>query len=239
MSIFNENNKIIDIVEHDSNLLSVLNRFGIKLGFGDITVKQACSNNNIDEDFFLAILNVYHNDNYFPEQKFANFKIIDIISYLIETHKFYKTHTLPEIDRLFNLLHSTNTVHKELILLLEKMYTNFKTEFNYHIEYEEKNIFPIIIELSNNDILTNNNKSKLAEFNFINIHSQLDDKIIDIKNILIKYLPPIEDTFNCNAFAIAIFKFEKDLKDHSRIEDRILYPRINQFYNQSTSDHVE
>ena len=87
MSNFTTNNKIAEIVEHDSNLLSVLNRFGIKLGFGDISVHQACINNNIDEDFFLAILNVYHNDNYFPEHKFANFKIIDIISYLIELLK--------------------------------------------------------------------------------------------------------------------------------------------------------
>lgn len=239
MSNFTTNNKIAEIVEHDSNLLSVLNRFGIKLGFGDISVHQACINNNIDKDFFLEILNVYHNDNYFPEHKFANFKIIDIISYLIETHKSYTTHTLPEIDRLFNQLLSTNTVHKDLFQILEKIYSSFKDEFNNHIKYEEQKIFPLIIKLANNEKELNHNKIKLSDFNFINIHSQFDDKIIDIKNILIKYLPPIEDTFICNAFAIAIFKFEKDLKDHSRIEDRILYPRVNHLYNQSTSSHVE
>lgn len=96
MSNFQAHNRIIEIVEHDSNLLSVLNRFGIKLGFGDITVQQACANNNIDLDFFLTIINVYHNDNYFPEQKFIHFKVTDILNYLIETHKYYRLFVLPE-----------------------------------------------------------------------------------------------------------------------------------------------
>jgi regulator of cell morphogenesis and NO signaling len=83
MSIFNEQNKIIEIISQDINLLSVINRFGIKIGFGDINVNQACVNQNIDETFFLSILNVFHNENYFPEQQFINFKFSDIINYLI------------------------------------------------------------------------------------------------------------------------------------------------------------
>jgi len=237
MSNFTAKNKIIDIIEHDSNMLFVINRFGIKLGFGDITVQEACIKYDVDIHFFLAILNVYHNDKYFPEKKFEEFKISDIINYLVETHQFYKTYIMPEIDRLFSFLINTNNPQQNILKLLEKIFINFKTEFNEHIEHEESIIFPLILELTEKECNPNHIQQKIAELNFTNIHSQFDDKIIDIKNILIKYLPPISDTNSCNAFAIAIFKFEKDLKDHSRIEDLILYPRVNQLFNSSA--HVE
>jgi len=237
MSIFNAQHKIIEIIEHDCDLLPVLHRFGIKLGFGDITVAQACTQNNIDTGFFLGILNVYHSENYFPEHKFTHFKITDIITYLVETHKYYREYILPEIERLFNLLIQQNSNQNEILVLLEKMFVNFKKEYYKHIENEEKNIFPIILELNTKVHSGIPIKKNLSDFNFVNIHSQLDDKIIDIKNLLIKYLPPLIDAYNCNAFAMAIFRFEKDIKDHARIEERILYPRVNALINNSIASN--
>ena len=231
MSIFNAQHKIIAIIEHDCDLLPVLNRFGIKLGFGDITVGQACSQNGIDEGFFLGILNVYHSENYFPEHKFTHFKVTDIIAYLVETHKYYREYVLPEIERLFNVVITQNSSQNEILVLLEKMFVDFKKEYFKHIENEEKKIFPKILELNSQVHAGLPIKTTTTDFNFVNIHSQLDDKIIDIKNLLIKYLPPLADAYNCNAFAIAIFRFEKDIKDHSRIEERILYPRVHTFLN--------
>jgi len=239
MSNFQAYNRIIEIVEHDSNLLSVLNRFGIRLGFGDITVQQACSNNDIDLDFFLTIINVYHNDNYFPEQKFIHFKVKDILNYLIETHKYYKLFVLPEIERLFNVILANEQSQRNIIKLLEKIFLNFKTDFNKHLEYEENTIFPLILELVNKVKGSEENAQKIERLNFVNIHSQLDDNILDIKNLLIKYLPPVDDSNNFNAFTIAIFKFEKDLKDHAKIEDLILYPRMNIYFNSSKTDPDE
>jgi len=234
MSIFNSQHKIIEIIEHDCYLLLVINRFGIKLGFGDITVAEACLQNNIDEEFFLAILNVYHSENYFPEHKFTHFKIPDIIQYLIETHRYYKSYILPEIERLFDRLITQNSSENKVLILLGKMFVNFKNEYNNHIENEEKTIFPVILELNTNVHSGIPIKKKVSEFNFTNIHTQLDDTIIDIKNLLIKYLPPLEDANNCNAFSVAIFRLEKDIKDHARIEERILYPRVKALISNST-----
>jgi len=233
MSIFNSQHKIVEIIEHDCDLLPVLHRFGIKLGFGDISVAKACEQYNIDPDFFLAIINVYHSENYFPEHKFSNFKIADIINYLIATHGYYKNYILPEIEKRFNAIIAQNSNHNEILQLLEKMFVAFKNEYNKHIENEEKKIFPLILDLSENKVMSDTIKKKVSDLHLNNTHSQLDDKIIDIKNILIKYLPPFDDANSCNTFAISIFRFEKDLKDHARIEERILYPRVKGFLNQS------
>ncbi len=38
MNVFNAQNKIIEIVNHDINLLPVINRFEIKIGFGNVNI---------------------------------------------------------------------------------------------------------------------------------------------------------------------------------------------------------
>lgn len=231
MASIKQQHKIIDIVEHDSNLLPVINRFGIKLGFGEATVTQICNEYNIDVNFFLAILNVYHQDSYFPEQKLLEFKIHDIVNYLIKTHQYYNEHIIPEIERLLQNLLNNNPQQKEIFMMLEKIFNNFKRELMSHTDYEEKIIFKEILKIDTEKLSDNIIPKPLKDLSFSNIHSQIDDKIIDIKNILLKYLPPVDDVINCNAFAVAIFNLEKDLKDHAKIEDRILYPKVMQIIN--------
>jgi regulator of cell morphogenesis and NO signaling len=34
--------KLADVIHHDFNLIPVINRFGIQLGFGDGTIEQIC-----------------------------------------------------------------------------------------------------------------------------------------------------------------------------------------------------
>lgn len=229
MSIFTAHNLLREVIEHDSHLLPVLNRFGIKLGFGDATIRQICESHNINNELFLAIINVYHNTTYFPTQKLLELDIKDIIHYLVESHRYYKSQIIPEIEQLLTDLVENEKSNKDIFLLLKKFFENFKDEFNKHIEDEETVIFPKIIELSLMDTGSKLKAEDRSLIEFVNIHSQLDDSILDIKNLLFRYLPPIDDVEKCNAFAIAILRFEKDLKDHGRIEDRVLYSKVKQF----------
>lgn len=232
MSIFTLQHTMVEILEHDSELLPVLNRFGIRLGCGDKTLIQLCEQNGVSSDFVLAILNVYHNETYFPERKLSTFDISPVIQYLVETHRYYFSYVIPEIENQFGILKKQKNIQKELLVILEKMFITFKNEYKRHITEEENKIFPVIHELWERESIDRMFKLKVTSLNLTNIHSRLDDKIIDIKNILIKYLPPMDDVNQFNAFAMSIFRFEKDLKDHSRIEERILYPRVEQMLNQ-------
>lgn len=54
----------------------------------------------------------------------------------------------------------------------------------------------------------------------------MEDKMFDLKNIIIKYLPPNYNLNIGNALLTNLFLFEKDLKNHSRIEDKILFQRV-------------
>ena len=55
MDIFEEQTKMATIVRSNFNLLPVINRFGISLGFKDKTVVQICNEEKINTEFFLAI----------------------------------------------------------------------------------------------------------------------------------------------------------------------------------------
>ena len=50
-----------------------------------------------------------------------------------------------------------------------------------------------------------------------------------VKNI---FFNPVYDELICNELLIEIFRFEKDILDHARIEDNILIPQVKQIQNQ-------
>ena len=118
----------------------------------------------------------------------------------------------------------------------------FKEEFVIHINFEEREMFPFILELNaviENPARRDQFTEKYPSFSvssFEKEHSNMDDKMDDLTNIIIKYLPPNYDQNRGNAFLSNLFLFEKDLKNHSRIEDHILIPKVKQLEKLLVSD---
>ena len=57
MILITPETKLHSILDHDPNVITVLNRFGIRLGVGDKSVGNICSEHAIDTTFFVSILN--------------------------------------------------------------------------------------------------------------------------------------------------------------------------------------
>ena len=234
MELFNETNKLASVIHKDHTLLPVINRLGIKLGFGDATIKQLCLINNTDVTFFIEIINVFRNENYFSEKKLLDFSVTIVIDYLRKTHIYYLDYVLPDQERLIDLflLNCQNDCKENE--LIRKFYNKFRDEFIHHIEFEERHIFPYILNL-NECILdpsgTNVFRNEYKGFSikdFEQEHNDMDEKMFDLENILIKYLPPNYDLNIGNSLLASLFMFEKDMKNHSRIEDKILTPKVRQ-----------
>jgi len=49
-----------------------------------------------------------------------------------------------------------------------------------------------------------------------------------LKNIIIKFLPPVKDMTICNNILIELFRLEKDLNNHARMEDKVLIPKVRE-----------
>ncbi len=217
MEIFSKNHKVFRLIHHNYNLLPVLNRFGIKLGIKEKTVETVCREKNINPNFFLAIVNTFNNEEYFPQEELLSFSPVEIIEYLKRTHRYYLNYVLPKLDFQLEQLIQSRTSDNQGLQMVSQFYKKYKEELKEHIDHEEKTVFPHI-----ENMVINNAKGDYTVISFEKEHTNMDEKLNDLKNLIIKYLTPDYNENLCNEFLLTLFRFEKDIYDHARIEDVIL-----------------
>lgn len=222
MNRFTKHNKVLDLVEANYHLLPVINRFGINLGNKDKSLDKICQSQSIDIDFLLMIVNTFHNEEYFPETELKSFSPLLIIDYLRKTHQHYIEYVLPKLASLLKQLIESNNSDIHQLDIIEQFYQKYKEELLIHINEEEQEVFPYITKLV--DI-----EQEVTQYNihsFEKEHSNVEIKLNDLKNLIVKYIEPVYDNNICNEFLITLYRFEKDIKDHARIEDKILIPQV-------------
>lgn len=219
MDYFNENSKSIkvsDLISRDHYMIMVLERFGINLGMQEKTIGELCTEKGIDIDLFLTIaqLHIDSTDSFSYDFKIDDLKTI--VSYLIKSHEYYSKEILPSISESLNHL---GTVGNDITYtLLLNFFSVYKEEVDKHLKYEEMYVYPYAL-----DILKDPNY-KIKEYK--NHHPDIESKLIDLKNLLIKYLPKDEHQILKRNILIQLLRFEKDLNIHTIIEEAILIPLI-------------
>ena len=66
LSIFSARMRLSDLISANHNLILMLPRLGISLGFGDKSVQEVCEQYHLPVDFFMLICNVYTFAQYSP-----------------------------------------------------------------------------------------------------------------------------------------------------------------------------
>jgi len=228
MKEFTKTDKMVFLIQENHHLLPVIHRFGIRLGFRNKTVEEVCNEFSIETSFFIAIVNTFHNKSFFPEKKLLSFSPLLIIDYLRKTHRYYISYSLPQIEQLMHELQLSATEQNKEMKMIEEFYLKYKTKLLLHIQDEEENVFPFVEELVKNPDVA---KSKNLKPNFEEEHEHVDIELSDFKNLILKYIPPVYNELVCNKLLDEIYRFEKDIHDHSRIEDAILIPQVQQLQN--------
>jgi regulator of cell morphogenesis and NO signaling len=226
--------KLADVLHHDHNLIPVISRFGIKLGFGENTIEEICAAQQLDTDFLLTILNTFHDPRYFANRHLKSFPVRLLISYLKETHKNYLNERLPYIALLINQLILEASDHKAAYQLLLDFFVEYKKELTRHIEREEKVVYPYVLQLETAinagiapvELLHQATTYSITDYEAE--HENVEEKLFDLKNIILKYLPPTTDQNLCFTILHELFILEKDLNEHARIEDTILVPKVEE-----------
>lgn len=214
--------KVADLLANDGALLSILQRLDIKLGFGEATVAELCTRYGISAELFLIICNIYSFGNYRPEvDSLSENDIKSITTYLRASHRYYTGVCFPAIhENVHRLVKEIDEMSRRLI---DKFYDDYDTEVSNHFRYEEEVVFPYIEELTGNST-RGNGKYSISQFE--HNHSNINEKLNDLKNIIIKYLG--EEFSSPVRFELLnnIYSVEKDLRKHSLIEDRLLVPLV-------------
>lgn len=233
MKIFRKEDKISSLVTANPNLLPVINRFGIRLGFKEKTIREICDEREVNPDFFLAIVNTYSDENYFPEEALLAFSPVLLIDYLKNTHNYYIGYVIPKIERLLNNLVQSAPESTASMKIIVSFYHKYKEELLLHLKQEDDKEFPYIIELCRTKQLRNGQR-RIRDFE--NDHTNVEEKLSDLKNLVIKYLEPNYNNYEMNEFLQALFQFEKDLYDHARIEDAILIKQVIKLEEEASSN---
>ena len=213
--------KLADLIELNYKLLDVLSRLGIGLGFGEHTIAEACSVSGISESSFLLICNEYTFDGYVPAPELlASGNAEDIMRYLHNSHIYYMDREMAHLrSSLESLLVPVDTAQK---MVVEKFFSDYKAEVKNHFDYEEDVVFPYVDAL-----LEGKNRNGYSIVQFEENHSNIDEKLNDLKNIVMKYLPEVCDPLLRNDVLYHFFYLEEDLHHHTLIEDNVLVPMVD------------
>ncbi len=224
MHEFTKEDRMVLLVQTNHDLLPVIHRFGIRLGFGNKTVNDLCDQFGVNTDFFLAIVNTFHNKNFFPKQKLLAFSPLLLVDYLKKTHAYYIEYSLPRIEKLIHRLLQSTPVQNSEMKMIETFYLAYKKKLLEHFKEEETEVFPLVEKLV---LHPEELESDIFDLNFEEEHQHVDFELDDLKNLILKYLVPEYDVLVCNKLIHEIYHYEKDLRDHSRIEDAILIPQVD------------
>lgn len=218
--------KTSDIIIGNPYLMLMLEHFGIKMEVHEKNVKQICQENNINAELFLTIANLFNGFKSSPLKESSSDDIQAIINYLKNSHQYYLKEKYPQIQDYIKQIYQLNN-HPE-ILMIEKFFDKYFLEVTEHLDYENYIVFPYVLNLD----------KRLSQKNFDNPvdsysvteyrehHNDIEEKLTDLKNLLIKYLPQKGDQQLRRKLLFSLFELEYDLNIHSQIEDSILIPLV-------------
>lgn len=224
--------KMADVIQMNYMLIPVIHRFGISLGFGDKTVKEICEDTKVDLNFFLQLVNTYHDKDYFPREELQSIPSKDLVDYLKMTHSCYLNDKLSEIEDLIVALQHTEAEDEKYILLIRDFYEAYKNEMTEHIMHEEEVVFPYVLaveEICKKGVISEKNQKIYDSFSILeyqDVHDDVEEKLMDLRTIMIKYLTPPLDASLYHKIIQTLFILEQDLSYHARIENKVLIPKI-------------
>lgn len=217
-TLFTGRMKMADMIASNYDLILMLPRFGIHLGFGEKTVKEVCRDYGIDDHFFLTVCNIYTFDDYRPDDEEA--ARIDnrlVAEHLRASHRYYLEERLPHLQQ--HLDHITENAGQSGEIL-RKYYADYCREVREHVRREEKNLDQIL-----------GNSATQTHSHYMQSHDNIRDKLNDLTQIIYKYLPGERLTEEMMELVFDILQLSRDLEKHAMIEELLLVPQED--YNLS------
>ena len=199
--------KMSDLICDNYSLLMVMSRFGLSLGFGDKSVKDVCEAQHVDYRTFLAVANFISEEQYSYSADNDSFSIPALMDYLKRAHAYFLDFNLPAMRRK----------------LIEAIDCSRDNDVRRHMEYENKAVFTYVEQL-----LQGRPSDVYNIATFASKHNQIDTKLKELKNIIIKYYPEKENNNLLNAVLFDIFNCEQDLASHCQVEDYMFVPAVAQ-----------
>ena len=220
--------KTSDIIISNPYLILVLEHLGINMVMHEKTIDQICNENKVSTELFLVIVNLFNGFNPSRVTDYSSENIQTVIKYLKNSHKYYLEEKYPEIHDYIEMINRLND-HQE-ILMIGKFFEEYFKEVVEHLDYEDEVVFPYVLQLNEQlmfkvPVITTSDYSVTQ---YKEHHDDIEEKLTDLYNLLLKYIPQKNDQQVRRKLILSLFELDYDLKIHSRIEETILIPLVEE-----------
>lgn len=225
MDVFSKNMKVSSLLEANYYLMMVLARVGIEGSCGEKTVAEACEQAGLDPDTIIMLCKVYSVPDYKPSvDDLRRSHISDVLRYLHQSHDYYLNTAMKEIaDSIEKLIEPCRESSKKVVW---EFFSGYQVELKKHFEFEEGEVIPYVQNLILGRSMPDFNIDRFEE-----THSNIEDKLSDLKNLVMKSLPHECDDLLRIRLLQFILALEQDLTSHTYVEDNVLVPMVRLLEN--------
>ena len=217
---YKASDRLCQIISDDHHLLQMMSRFGIALGVGEKTVAQVCEEHKVDTATFLAVANYMKQGPAAAIVDIEKVSVEALTAYLAQAHRYFLQFQLPAIRR--KLLEAIDcSEQNEVAYLILKFYDDYMAEVRRHMQFENKRVFTYVKQL-----LSGRKPADFCITQFADSHKDIDHKLQELKNIIIKYYAAPADGQLLHNVLFDIFVCEGDLRTHCALENDLFVPAV-------------
>jgi len=234
MEVFALSSKMADAIEINPRIIMVLERLSIYSGLYDKSVKEIAADYGLNPHLLLTLINVQsdhtHDHNWYQDLSIRD--IPTVVDYLRHSHDYFQNEVYTIItDDIKKMVAGEN---KKEIKMLELFFNNYCKEVNEHFAYENETAFPYIEELYRRKaegLVYKDDFRRYSMGEYKSHHNDIEEKLIDFKNLLIKFLTVSENFYLKRNIVLNLFELDQDLLAHTKIENNILIPLVQELEN--------
>lgn len=216
---YTPNSKMADLLSDHYNILLLIFRFDIPLGMGEQTIKEVCERYNVDLETFLFIVHfILFQEGKGQTDLHRKLSLSMIIKFLKNSHSYFLDFRLPEIGR--NMRAAIAGAPEDIRFVINKYFDEYVEEVHQHMRYENEVVFPYSERLQEGI-----KDAKYSIDIFEKRHDQVELKMLELKNIFIKYYPMQAD-YKINNVLHDLFSCGDELRNHNDVEDFIFVPMV-------------
>ncbi|NDW09551.1 hemerythrin domain-containing protein [Dysgonomonas sp. 520] len=224
--VFSKKMKMSDLIDADYKLLLLLSKLKIRLGFGEKSVEAVCEEIGFDADCFIFLAN-FHACRPVSNihEIFNQLPLSPFLHYLNSSHEYFLENRLPNIRRKLDMVYSEQ--EQDMKTLVMNFFDNYVKEVNEHMKYEDEVAFPYIRSL-----LSRTQETVYSIDVFEERHNDIEEKMKDLKHILMKYVPGMKDQKLITNILMELYMCQDDLQAHTFIEEELIIPRVKSIENK-------
>ena len=224
---FTEHDSVVDLINEDYDILPVLSRFSLPLGFGSKSIGELCGQSGINVQVFLLIVNFLLSGR-IDTERLANVSAMEVTRFLHNSHDYYLEYKYPHIRA--NLTAALDPAHSDINPIIVKYFDDYINEVNTHFQYEEKTVFPYVESLTTGKSAGPYNIDVFSRRHDHEVEARLDE----LKNIILRYYTT-SVPYRMYDVLVDLYNCADDLKLHAQVEDFILVPLIRELEGRKKS----